>query len=361
METEERIMFTLSIFKRMISSACLTAALLLVAGPGCAASRNDSSVLSQSTQFHSSLTPAVMNSADLNGYLQTIGARIVTAAKDADSQKIGPKSHFSGETQWMFQDIQFHLVSSPTLNAFTTGGHHVYIYNQLFQLCQNEDQLAAVMAHEFGHIYCRHVQKGMTHQMLLAAAAVGAGGAGYLVGGSEHGAEYAQLGSSAGASVGGFINMGFTREDEAQADQYGQIFYAMAGWNPAHFRDFFQVMKDKLGDVASAYMSDHPTLQSRIEAADKAAPGLQKRRPNPPPGPVADVGQFRQIQQVAVQVASRTPNDQQVLNTKQLLQALPRSCWVPDGYVPPDQAEAQKVLIDKAKKLQEEQQKQQGK
>jgi predicted Zn-dependent protease len=352
-------MFTLSILKRLVGSSCVAAALLLVAGPGCAASRNDSSVLSQSTQFHSSLTPAVMNSADLNNYLQSIGGRIVAAAKQADSEKIGPKSHFTGDTQWMFQDIQFHLVSSPTLNAFTTGGHHVYIYNQLFQLCQNEDQLAAVMAHEFGHIYCRHVQKGMTNQMLLAAAAVGAGGAGYLAGGSEHGAEYAQLGSSAGASVGGFINMGFTRGDEAQADQYGQTFYAMAGWDPARFRDFFQVMKDKMGDVASAYMSDHPTLQSRVEAADKAAPGLEKRRPTPPPGPVADVGQFKQYQQMAVQVAARTPNDQQVMNTKQLLQALPRSCWVPEGYVPPDQAEAQKVLVDKAKKIQEEQQKQQ--
>ncbi|MDB5332807.1 MAG: Zn-dependent protease [Phycisphaerales bacterium] len=349
----------LSIVKRLLGSSCLIAALLLAAGPGCAASHNDSSVLSQSTQFHSSLTPAVMNSADLNNYLQSIGGRIVVAAKQADAQKIGPKSHFNGETQWMFQDIQFHLVSSPTLNAFTTGGHHVYIYNQLFQLCQNEDQLAAVMAHEYGHIYCRHVQKGMTNQMRLAAAAAVAGGAGYLAGGSEHGAEYAQMGTSASTSIGNFVNMGFTRDDEAQADEFGQTFYAMAGWDPAHFGAFFEVMKAKLGDVASAYMSDHPTLQSRIEAANKAAPNLEKYRPTPPPAPVADIGQFKQYQQTAVQVAARTPNDQQVMNTKQLLQALPRSCWVPDGYVPPDQVEAHKALMEKAKKIQDEQQKQQ--
>ena len=43
--------------------------------------------------------------------------------------------------------------NSKTINAFTTGGHYVYIYDALFQMCKNEDELAAVMAHEYGHIH----------------------------------------------------------------------------------------------------------------------------------------------------------------------------------------------------------------
>jgi len=49
----------------------------------------------------------------------------------------------------MFKDLQVHLVNSKTLNAFTTGGNHMYIYNQLFQEARSEDELAGVMSHEY--------------------------------------------------------------------------------------------------------------------------------------------------------------------------------------------------------------------
>ncbi len=325
------------------TATVLMALLPIISFTGCTPSHNDNAVVSQASQFNQSLAPAEMRDATLDGYLQTVGARIVAAAKRANAQKIGPKTHFSGETKWMFEDVHFYLINSKTLNAFTTGGHAVYIYNELFQLCKSEDQLAAVMSHEFAHIYCRHVQKGMNNQMAMAALAVAAGGAGYVAGGEQHGAEYAQAGAGVGAAAGKFIETGFTRKDEAQADQYGDIFYAMAGWDPAHFGDFFRVMKDKVGDVASDLTSDHPSLTSRYTIAEQRATSLEHRRPDPSPGPVASAEQFAQYQRLAVDLSGRTPNDTQVLNTKKLLQALPRSCWIP---VPqPDQVQAQQELL----------------
>ena len=55
--------------------------------------------------------------------------------------------------------MRFHLVGSETVNAFDTGGGHIYVYNGLFQLCQNEDELAAVMAHEFAHAVSLDIEK----------------------------------------------------------------------------------------------------------------------------------------------------------------------------------------------------------
>ncbi len=323
---------------------CITCSLLLATG--CAPSRKDSSVVSQADQFHQSLAPAAMKDEALDIYLQTVGGRIVGSAKKTDAAKMGPESHFQGETKWMFENVHFYLVNSKTLNAFTTGGHAVYIYNELFQLCQNEEQLAAVMSHEFAHIYCRHVQKGMNHQLAMSAVTYTAAGAGYLAGGED----YAQKGMAAGSALGNFIDMGFTREDEAQADEYGHLFYTGAGWDPNNFGVFFQVMKDKVGDVSSDLTSDHPSLTSRVEAAKKRAVKLSEHRPSPIPPPVVNQGQFRQLQAVAMRVSTQMPNDTQVLNTKKLLQALPRSCWIP---VPqPDQQAAQKELLDKAKAAQ---------
>ena len=65
----------------------------------------------------------------------------------ADRDHKGPKSHFTDEDRdWMFsKKMEFHFVNSKTLNAFTTGGEHMYIYNELFKQCKSEDELAAVM------------------------------------------------------------------------------------------------------------------------------------------------------------------------------------------------------------------------
>ncbi len=324
----------------------LSLALLPLLGGGCA---NDSRVISQANEFDKGLEPAVINDRDVDDYLQSIGDRIIAAAKELDAEHFGPKSHFSSDSSWMFTDaVKFHLVNSKTLNAFTTGGEHVYIYNELLQLCNDEGDLSAVMSHEYGHIYARHVHKGMNRQVALMLGAGAAGVAGYAVGGKEHGQEYAGYGAGAGALVGQFVNMGFTREDESQADNLGIHFYTRAGYDPNHFADFFQTMIDKGYDKTPAYMSDHPTLASRVEASKKAAKKLDSdyekdRRP-----PIASPDRFRALKERAAEIARRTPDDKSLANTQQLLQALPRSCLTTEP--PSDQKQAQDELLRKAEK-----------
>src|SRR5882724_1015260 len=116
-----------------------------------------------------------MEIPELSTYLQQIGDRVIDAAKDLDAEGYGPATHKKEDNAWMFSNrMKFHLVNSKTLNAFTTGGEHMYIYNALFQACDSEDELAAVMAHEYGHVYCRHVQAGTNRQTWMQGGLVGA-------------------------------------------------------------------------------------------------------------------------------------------------------------------------------------------
>ena len=314
---------------------------------GCA---NDKKVIAQADSTNQGLAPAEFQDPVINEYINRIGDRIVAAAKEADAAHYGPKTHFvSNESNaWMFSSkITFHLVNSQTLNAFTTGGNHVYVYNALFQLCSNEDELAAVMAHEFGHIYCRHVAKGMDRQYGVLAAAAAGGAGGYLLGGADD----AQSGASFGMSAGSFLNMGFTRGDEAQADETGFHFYHLAGWDPRQFGAFFQAMIDKGYDKTPAYESDHPTLKSRVEKADSRVQELVKdgtidkyRRP-----PIATPDQFKTYLIRAAKLSKTTPDDKSLANSQQLLQALPRSCVAADPN-PPDAQDARKALLKKTSK-----------
>jgi predicted Zn-dependent protease len=341
----------------LIKTISITLALTLLAS----CNVSDRSVIQQAQGFDQGIKPAELSDTQLNGYFQQIGQRIVTAARESDKAGWGPKTHFDQKEQddWMFKGIQFHLVNSKTLNAFTTGGEHVYIYNELFQLCKNEDELAAVMSHEFGHIYSRHVQKGTMRNYEIMAGAVGLGAVGYAAGGKEHGSQYASTAAALGMAAGNFVGMRFTRKDEAEADECGFHFYTLAGWDPNKFGDFFQTMIDKGYDTTPEMASDHPTLASRVEAAKRRAANLDKQKLGADPASlrkpeIASAAQFKRYQQSAVQIAARTPDDKSLQKQQTLLAAIPRSCLTPVD--PPDQEQARQKLMADLKAQQAQQQ-----
>ncbi len=313
----------------------LAGLMLLVAGGGLGGCVSDSAVISQATEAHNSLKPAVVTDPVLSGYIQRVGDRIIAAAREMDQQGYGPESHKSEDASWMFSEgMQFHFVNSDTLNAFTTGGNHMYIYTELFEQAKTEDELAAVMAHEFGHVYARHVQKGMNRQYGAMALALGAGAAGYALGDEDNRQTYAGLAAGGAAAAGQLVNAGFTRGDEAEADKLGYEFYVRAGYNPDRFGDFFQQMIDKGFDKSDAgigkYLSDHPTLASRVQVAKERAaqmsPSMKKQLAQPP---VASATEFNRLQQRAKSLGKTMPNDKSLAQTQALLRALPRSCLTP--------------------------------
>ena len=315
--------------------------LVLLAG-GCAVT--DRQVIDQADQAHTGLKPAVINDRELADYIQAVGDRIIDAAREADRAKVGPPAHFNDqERQWMFSNrMQFHFVNSETINAFTTGGEHMYVYTGLFQNCTDENDLAAVMSHEFAHVYSRHVQKGTQRQYGIIGAALAAGAGGALLGGKDNAAQYGAAAGGAALALGQVAGATFTRGDEAEADKYGFYFYTHAGWDPDRFGHFFQVMIDKGLDKGVAFLSDHPTLASRVEVAKKRAQELgpeaeRLRRP-----PVANASRFQDLKDRAARLAKTLPNDKSLAQAKQLLQALPRSCLTP--AVQEDQVQAQKRL-----------------
>lgn len=305
---------------------------------GCA---TDKEVRSQADSTHAQLEPAVMKDAELSDYLQSLGARVAAAAQELDKEHVGPKTHFKEDNSWMFSTDEFHLVNSDQLNAFTTGGSHMYVYAQLMQTCRSEDELAAVVAHEFAHVYCRHIHKGMNRQYLALGGAAVLGAAGYAAGGKKHGMEYATYGLALGMVAGNFLSMGFTRDDEAEADEYGFQFYCRAGWDPNRFGDFFQALIDKGYDKTPEWQSDHPSLSSRVQAAHSRAQKIEAQAAAWKKAPIADAARFEKLKERAAQVAKTTKKDTELGKAQLLLRALP-SCLLPVDSA--EQKDAQEQL-----------------
>lgn len=311
---------------------------------GCA---SDKQIISQANDAHSEIKPAVVTDPVLDGYVQQIGDRVVAVAKEMHQQGFGPKAHKSEDAEWMFEGVQFHLVNSPTLNAFTTGGKHVYLYSELFTSCQSEDAFAAVVSHEFAHIYGRHVQKGTNRQYAILAGAAAAAVGGAALAGEDNRLEGAALGGAVGLGAGQFLGLGFTRDDEDEADKLGFQFYARAGYDPAKFADFFRLMIEKGYDTTPEVASSHPKLSNRVKNAERRAKELpptasQWRQPN-----VAGGKRFSELQQRAAAFAKKMPKDKTLEAAQLMLAAFP-SCVAPEDL--PNQKKAQRELTQTIEK-----------
>lgn len=150
-------------------------------------------------------------------------------------------------------------------NAFALPGGPVVITDPLVNLAQNDDQIAAVLAHEIGHVHYRHGLRLALQAAGLAALAVA------LLG------DATAITSLATTLPAALLQRGYSRELEAEADDYAFERMRETGLPPRAFAEMMQLLeKDheaRSGGASSDYLSTHPATARRIEralAADRA-------------------------------------------------------------------------------------------
>jgi len=160
---------------------------------------------------------------------------------------------------------EFVVFDSDTLNAFALPGGKVGVYTGLMNLLDDDDELAAVIGHEIGHVVARHGGKRMSQGMIVGV--IGA------VGGAM--VENTELFKQA---YGGITNAAFvlphSRKDEQEADMMGLHYAALAGYDPEAAVRVWQKMDGvaKPENATPAWLSTHPTNAQRIADLSAAAP-----------------------------------------------------------------------------------------
>lgn len=163
--------------------------------------------------------------------------------------------------QWRQGGWQEAVFVDKNPNAFALPGGKVGVYTGIFDVARNQDQLAAVVGHEIGHVIERHHDERVTRQM-------GASGVVQLLGalaGAKYGDGGSQLATQGGSLLaqGGFLLPG-TREQETEADVVGQRLMAQAGFDPRQAVDLWQNMLGASDSRPPEWLSTHPDPRSRI-------------------------------------------------------------------------------------------------
>lgn len=166
------------------------------------------------------------------------------------------------------------LYHTNIVNAAAAPGGQMFVFEGLYEgkeaLCRDEDELAAVMAHEIAHVNCRHSTERLSK--LMTAAAVVEVGAIAL----EHeGEDGWATGLRAAFAVGTVFYVPMhSKKDEFEADRVGLFYMAKAGYDPrAAARIWRRVAEEDPSekDKASIFAT-HPSAGDRCDALDAMMP-----------------------------------------------------------------------------------------
>ncbi len=207
------------------------------------------------TQYRDFLNKSsVVNSGSDVEMVRRVGSRIATAVRQYYSDHGMP--HALDNYNW-----EFNLVNNKQVNAWVMPGGKVVVYTGLLPVTQTETALAIVLGHEITHAVVGHGKERMSQQ--LAAQGLGALG-GAALGTNTQAANIFNTVYGVGAEYG--VLLPFSRKQETEADKYGLIFAAAAGYDPRLAIDFWTRMANMSnGSKPPPFMSDHPSDQQRIE------------------------------------------------------------------------------------------------
>lgn len=163
---------------------------------------------------------------------------------------------------------EFFVVEDDTVNAFALPGGKVFVNTGLFQVAQNDDELAAVIGHEIAHVIARHGAERMSMQQV---ANVGGQIIGVIIGTQGSSTSMALFNQAYGVGLNYGVMLPYSRTQEYEADEIGLILMSKAGYNPEGALSFWQrLMNNQDAQGAPEFLSTHPSGENRIENIKKS-------------------------------------------------------------------------------------------
>jgi predicted Zn-dependent protease len=166
---------------------------------------------------------------------------------------------------------EFVVLNDSVPNAWALPGGKIAVNRGLLYELRSEAELAAVLGHEIVHAAARHGASAMETNLVLqtGAAVIGAAAA------EERQGELIGMAANVGA---GLLGLKYGRDHELEADRYGMIYMARAGYAPeaavALQETFVRLAGKRDANWLAGLLSSHPPSQERVDENRKLAATL---------------------------------------------------------------------------------------
>lgn len=188
----------------------------------------------------------LLNDQALNAYVNEVGRNVTQDTERPDVY------------------YKFFVLDSPVVNAFALPGGYIYVSRGLLALASSEAELAAVLAHETGHVTARHSAERYSTGVVTS---LGAGLLSAAIGGGDAVSQVLDVGSSLYLSS-------YSRGQESQADSLGLRYMTRGGYDPQAMSAFLSSLQrdgaleneiaGRRESLGATYFSTHPATNERV-------------------------------------------------------------------------------------------------
>jgi predicted Zn-dependent protease len=176
------------------------------------------------------------------------------------------------------KQIDLVVAQNNTLNAFAVPGNIIGVHTGLLNYAKTENQLAAVLAHEMGHLSQRHYARRLEQQknMMMPMLAGMLAGLVLAANSNSDAGVAAIMGTQAAAQQ---ASLAFSRQNEQEADRIGMQTMVQAGLDPHAAGDMFEEMvrANRLNRRPPEYLLTHPVSETRVADARNRAMQYERK------------------------------------------------------------------------------------
>lgn len=202
---------------------------------------------------------------------RSVGATLLTTySVDADEAAtrylnvLGQGLAAAGPRPETYAGYRFAILDSREINAFAAPGGFIFVSRGMLDLCQSEDEVAAVLAHEIAHVAHRHGLAAIKQGRVTSAFAILAAEGARTFGGQD----LAELTDAFEGSIRDItttlMTAGYSRDQERQADAEAVRILSRVGYDPHALVRVLQAMGPKLKPGGRDFARTHPPPDARI-------------------------------------------------------------------------------------------------
>jgi predicted Zn-dependent protease len=190
----------------------------------------------------------LMKNKPLNLYLNLIGKALV----------------LKSERPEIFGGYHFALLDSAEANALSAPGGIIFLSRGIVEMAENEDEIAAILAHEIQHIVSKDPLQAIKSQRMKS---LGTFAAGEALGSSS---EVLSIFKNSVLDITGtLLQKGYSRSQEKDADLQALDLLAATGYNPKALLAMLEKCRAIEKKKAKAF-SAHPSAAKRIDYVSAA-------------------------------------------------------------------------------------------
>lgn len=180
-----------------------------------------------------------------------------------------------------FGGYHFQILDSDEINAFATPGGFIFVTRGILRCARHEDAVAAVLAHEIGHVQHKHGLKTIKKSRISKVGTK----VGFQVADALTDSMILDLAEMLEGAVedvtATLVTEGYSRSSEYEADEAAVTILKRVGYDPNGLVEMLKVMETQLDPDGKDFAKTHPSPADRISKVQKKIGAYAEVQPHP--------------------------------------------------------------------------------